>query len=209
MIPSSQIRQYLEEKAERHPRYFSSRLKEGDLVARSLGKDSNNPLAGPKDFYLIDSIDFPTANNVEAFRYINKRIKSKPRVISVIIDFWIVMKYSDIKDDSLQVPFSRAVNFGVGYCLEKSILNQIMQQEREDIFFVLGDYANGGHAFNIAFAEDQPHISDCSVGMSLDGNIETALPYCTPIMGLDEGTYPHGILVDNDMHSVFGKHFIY
>ncbi len=61
---------------------------------------------------------------------------------------------------------SRAIELGVGECLEKAILVQLAKQEETDAFFIMGilrhDKMRGGilHAFNVVYTDGKPFLID-------------------------------------------------
>jgi len=87
---------------------------------------------------------------------------------------------------------SRAIELGVGECLEKAILVQLAKQEETDAFFIMGilrhDNMRGGipHAFNVVYTDGKPFLIDAENPVIIrDGDEKREVPYRVPISDFD------------------------
>ena len=87
---------------------------------------------------------------------------------------------------------SRAIELGVGECLEKAILVQLAKQEETDAFFIMGilrhDNMRGGipHAFNVVYTDGKPFLIDAENPVIIrDGDEKREVPYIVPISDFD------------------------
>ena len=87
---------------------------------------------------------------------------------------------------------SKAIELGVGECLEKAILVQLAKQEETDAFFIMGilrhDKMRGGipHAFNVVYTDGKPFLIDAENPIIIrDGDEKIEVPYIVPISDFD------------------------
>ena len=88
------------------------------------------------------------------------------------------------------LPFSIAVERGMGSCLEKSILVQLAAQDVTTSFLVDGfmddQYGSGFHAFNVLYVGDNPVLIDAENPLVVDGSL---VPFVVPILQISEGKF--------------------
>ena len=175
MIDKKDLKSYLEHIGRKRPNNVIKKLKEGDLVRKSL-------VFG----HIIDDadIDKRMGNFPEgAIPYgpICRTLKSLPE------------KVFDLFSMSSIIPFSDAYNAGIGECLEKSILAQLSAQRGRDSFLISGVLeVNGGfveaHAYNIVFRNSKPFLLDIENPLALNSEGKVTHPYIAPILGVNEKT---------------------
>ncbi len=175
MIDKKDLKSYLEHIGRKRPNNVIKKLKEGDLVRKSL-------VFG----HIIDDadIDKRMGNFPEgAIPYgpICRTLKSLPE------------KVFDLFSMSSIIPFSDAYNAGVGECLEKSILAQLSAQRGRDSFLISGalefsDSFAGAHAYNIVFKDGKPFLMDVEKSLAVNSGGKVTHPYIAPIVGIDEKT---------------------
>ena len=97
-----------------------------------------------------------------------------------------VITEGDIPLDYRVLPFSKAVERGIGVCLERSILLQLSQQVLRPSFLVNGWCKIGDvqayHAFNVVLKDGKLLLVDVKPRESSDGSY---MPYVVPIRGIN------------------------
>lgn len=88
------------------------------------------------------------------------------------------------------LPFSVAVERGMGSCLEKSILVQLAVQDTTTSFLVDGfmddQQGSGCHAFNVVYLGDNPVLIDAENPLIADGIF---VPFVAPLLQINDGKF--------------------
>jgi hypothetical protein len=88
------------------------------------------------------------------------------------------------------LPFSVAVEIGMGSCLEKSILVQLTSQDTTTSFLIDGfmddQYGSGCHVFNVVYLADNPVLIDAENPLIANGSF---VPFIAPLLQINDGKF--------------------
>lgn len=183
MVNKDELKQFLREKSTpswSKDKYIHEDLSEGDHV---LGSSSG--------FYEIDKRCLETARKLATSSVngiphedIYRSFKEGCDVLNKIMFF---REFGVQGDDKLYItPFSKMLDKKIGVCEEKSLLTQLVAQEKRiPSFMVQGEIsadngAEGYHAFNVIFNEEGPFLVDNENPISR----EPFQSYVAPISGI-------------------------
>jgi hypothetical protein len=174
MIEQEQTRRYLEALADERPDIVIARLDVGSVIRKSMGLS-----------YEIDDSDidrtlgeFP--EGAVPYGLIHMALRSSQSGILKLYD------------GSSRIPFSQAVNAGVGECLEKAALVQLSAQRGGMTFLITGCLGEDGqvgvspHAYNVVFREGTPFLVDAQNPLAKNPEGNVTHPYIAPILGIGE-----------------------
>ena len=168
---SKQIKQRLQDIAQSHPYIVHSHLKKGDTVKKSAGLK-----------YEIDDVNIhKKLGNFE------NGVVPYTRIYHALLPSQ--SKINGIFNGSEQISFSRAMNAGIGECLEKSILVQLAAQGGRDSFLINGlvsedhHFGIGYHAYNIVFKNENPFLVDAQIPRYIDG--QRCEPFIVPVTAIE------------------------
>jgi hypothetical protein len=161
------------------------KLREGDLIS-TAGRAT-------KQFWLIDDLQrYKGLNNLTKNEFPLKPIyKLFPGTLESRTQLFKeegkdMQTTGDISFSYRVLPYSRAVEKGIGVCIERSILLQLSQQDKQPTFLVTGFCEIGNtkayHAYNIIFKDGQLLVVDICPRKSSNGEYH---PYIVPIKGID------------------------
>ena len=174
MLFNEALKEHLETLSRRPEYWIRRELNRGDLVPQAYGLH----------WYVIDDLniyrEFGSLKDIKAFtQALQTRLRPDEDKI-----LHLFQKHKII-------PFSQAVENGLGACLEKHVLTQLAGQREMDIYLIGGFLVEKegmkivnaeDHAFQIFFLEDEPLLVDVSylVHDVIDNKVA---PYVVPIAG--------------------------
>lgn len=137
--------------------------------------------------YLIDDLkvfkDLPGFNDKELpleaiYKLFTGRIKEREELFET--------EGKTVPPFEKYLPFSRAVEEGVGGCLERSVLLQLTQQDERRSFYLAGrgvfPNSEGGHAFNLIEINGNWFIADVK---QMEPKEDKYKPYVAPLTEFD------------------------
>ena len=104
--------------------------------------------------------------------------------------YQLFKQYGSKRSGKTVLPISKAVEAGVGECLEKAVLAQLASQRGRESFLVNGVLGEDGeigvgyHAFNVILRDGKLHIVDVQNPLHKD-ETGRVWPYAVPVFGIN------------------------
>jgi len=184
MENTQKIKEELEHYAQKNPDIIMTRLKKGDLIPKSAGLAYE--IDDPEIYKKLGDFPKGTIPYGPAHRALGQ---------SHWKTFDLFQKEGVQRDGIKVLPFSRAVELGLGQCLEKAVLIQLAAQNGAEGFLVSGaleqtDSPAGFHAFNIVFKNGEVRLLDAENPLRVDKDGKITHPYLAPVLNInDQGQF--------------------